>query len=230
MVCDGWVKTFRKIKDWEWYTDSNMVHLLLHLVLSANHEPKRWKGVDVKRGQLVVGLHSLSKQTGISVQRLRTCLTRLEKTGEINKESNKQFTLITICNYEHYQERKDTTNKASNNQATNDQQTINNKQELKECKEVKPYVREVIEYLNTKTGKSYSSKSVANIRVISARLNDGYTVEDCKRVIDNQVRDWGNDEKMVKFLRPSTLFQTSKFDEYLNNVLLRAVNDHRQLL
>ena len=75
---------------------------------------------------------------------------------------------------------------------------------------------EVIDYLNTKTGSSYRATTEANIKPIRARLNDGFSVEDCKRVIDTKSGQWLNNPDMVKYLRPATLFSPSKFEGYLN--------------
>lgn len=78
-----------------------------------------------------------------------------------------------------------------------------------------PY-SEIIDYLNEKTGKNYKSKSRNNQKLIKARWNEGYTVDDFKKVIDNKVADWKDDSKMNKYLQPSTLFRASKFEGYLN--------------
>ena len=51
--------------------------------------------------------------------------------------------------------------------------------------------------------------------MIKARSNEGFEVEDFKRVIDNKVASWGKDPKMSQYLRPNTLFGT-KFEAYLN--------------
>ena len=75
---------------------------------------------------------------------------------------------------------------------------------------------EVIDYLNAKTGSAYKASSKANISVIRARLNDGYTVEDCKKVIDTKASQWLTNPDMVKYLRPETLFRPSKFEGYIN--------------
>ena len=77
-----------------------------------------------------------------------------------------------------------------------------------------PY-KEIIEYLNEKTGRQYKHTAKANQRVIKARMNEGYTLEDFKTVIDKKYDEWNNDTKMKKFLRPETLFSTN-FDRYLN--------------
>lgn len=74
---------------------------------------------------------------------------------------------------------------------------------------------EVIEYLNAKTGSSYRATTEANIKPIRARINDGFSVEDCKKVIDIKAGQWLNTEQS-KYLRPETLFRPSKFEGYLN--------------
>lgn len=118
----GWVKIYRELQEWEWYTKPEMVHLYIHLLLSANHTTVKWQGVTVKRGQLVTSISQLSKNTGLSVQSIRTCLARLKSTSEITIETTKAYTLITICNYGRYIEKDSESNKASN-KASNKQPT-----------------------------------------------------------------------------------------------------------
>ena len=79
--------------------------------------------------------------------------------------------------------------------------------------EVIPY-KEIIEYLNTKTGKNYRDNVQKNKSLIKARWSEGYRLDDFKQVIDNTVTDWSG-TKYAKYLRPETLFGT-KFDSYLN--------------
>lgn len=76
-------------------------------------------------------------------------------------------------------------------------------------------VNEVIAYLNEKTGSSFKPSTQSTRSQIQARLKDGFTVEDCKRVIDDRVRRWKGTEQ-EQYLRPSTLFAPSKFEGYLN--------------
>ena len=73
-----------------WSSNPNMVALFLHLLLSANHKDNNWKGIEVKRGQFITGMDSLSKGTGISIQTLRTCLSKLKLTGEVTIKSTNQ--------------------------------------------------------------------------------------------------------------------------------------------
>lgn len=75
-------------------------------------------------------------------------------------------------------------------------------------------VAEIVAYLNDKLHTKYSAKSAANVRLITARLKDGYTVADFKTVIDKKYDEWRETE-FAAYLRPQTLFGT-KFDSYLN--------------
>ncbi|MEY8441834.1 conserved phage C-terminal domain-containing protein [Lactobacillaceae bacterium 24-114] len=75
--------------------------------------------------------------------------------------------------------------------------------------------KQIIDYLNEKLGTSYKPNASKNKTVINARLKEGYKFGDFKKVVDNKYADWANDEKMIKYLRPETLFGT-KFDGYLN--------------
>lgn len=76
-------------------------------------------------------------------------------------------------------------------------------------------VEQVINYLNDKTGKSYKSKTSKTKSLINARLKDGFTFEDFKKVIDIKSKEWLTDKAMNKYLRPETLFG-GKFEGYLN--------------
>lgn len=119
----GFIFLHRRFLCWEWYGEPNMVALFIHILLSANYEPKRWKGIEVERGQFITSLQSLSDAIGVSVMKVRTCLKRLEETGEITTKTTNKYSIITICKYGSYQPQ----NSDANKQITNKQQT-NNKQ------------------------------------------------------------------------------------------------------
>lgn len=78
-------------------------------------------------------------------------------------------------------------------------------------------ISETIAYLNKCTGSKFSEKTSETIKHINARLTEGHTAADLKRVIDNRVKAWSEDEKMREYLRPSTLFSPTNFENYLND-------------
>ena len=117
--------------DWEWYQDDNMFRLFLHLLLIANTEDRKWKGVEVRRGQVVVGIASLSERLCISTKILRTCIDKLVRGGELGKQTTNKYTIITICKYEDYQGGDKYEEDEMGKQRANKGQTKGNKQELK---------------------------------------------------------------------------------------------------
>ena len=77
-----------------------------------------------------------------------------------------------------------------------------------------PY-KEIIDYLNEKTGSQFRNTTKKTQTLIKARFAEGFNLDDFKKVIDTKAAEWLNDSKMSKFLRPETIFGT-KFESYLN--------------
>lgn len=74
--------------------------------------------------------------------------------------------------------------------------------------------KEVLAFLNTKARRQFRFVATT-LDPINARLKAGATVQNCKGVIARKVREWGNDPRMAKYLRPETLFNATKFESYL---------------
>jgi uncharacterized phage protein (TIGR02220 family) len=92
----------------------------------------------------------------------------------------------------------------------------NKKEKYALNKEHKDIAIQIIEYLNAQAETTFSTKIGSNIELISARLKEGYTLEDLKLVIDKKVKDWKGSD-WAKFLRPNTLFAKTKIENYLNS-------------
>ena len=234
MSKNGWVKIHRELFNhpiWKKSTVEQKV-ILIALIGMVNHEPNKWewKGeeYEVKRGQTITSLDSICEECGkgISTQNVRTALARFEKLGFLTNESTKSGRLITICNYCKWQDKDSEPNKDANEDLTKTSQRPNkdltpnkNDKNKKNDKNDKiTYSRETVEivnYLNEVCGTRYMANSKKTMDLIRARLNEGFTVEDFKTVIYKKAKQWKNDPKMVKFLRPETLF-SNKFEGYLN--------------
>lgn len=100
---EGFVIEYRKIMQWEWYTDVNTAHLFRHCILKANYVEKTWQGILIKRGSFITSLQKLSAETGLTVKQVRTALEKLEKTGEVTNQSTSKYRIITVQNYDFYQ-------------------------------------------------------------------------------------------------------------------------------
>ncbi len=82
-------------------------------------------------------------------------------------------------------------------------------------------VTEIIDYLNYKTNKKYTYSNKSYNRLITARLKEKYTVEDFKTVIDKKCNEWMGTE-YEQYLKPTTLFAPSHFEDYLNQTTVKA--------
>lgn len=176
-MSNGWIKIHRKLLDWEWYDEPNVMRLFLHLLLKANHKDKSYRGTLIKKGMLLTGRDLLAKETGLSIQQIRTAINKLKSTNEITIKTNKQGSVIQIVKYEEYQI---VTNIVTNKQPDSNQQLTTNKNVKKEKKLVyrsfkhlsitvedvrkldKDYTKKQIDYIldaieNYAKNKSYTS-------------------------------------------------------------------------
>lgn len=76
-------------------------------------------------------------------------------------------------------------------------------------------IEEIIDYLNQRIDSRYKPTTRQTQRFISGRLSEGYSVQDCKRVIDTKAKEWKG-TKYQKYLRPQTLFRPANFESYVN--------------
>ncbi|PIC86110.1 hypothetical protein CSV72_09850 [Sporosarcina sp. P20a] len=88
----------------------------------------------------------------------------------------------------------------------------------------------VIQYLNDKTGKHFKPQSAATRKFINGRIKEGYTQEDFIRVIDLKTKQWLNRHEFSAFLRPSTLFNATNFENYVNELVTPKTSKRRLLV
>lgn len=100
----GWLKIYRSIVDWEWFSEHDMTVFFIWCLCNANVDERMWRGVYIKPGQLVVSRSTVCKELGISERRYRTIISRFAKSGEISVKPQGAFSILTIMNWEIYQE------------------------------------------------------------------------------------------------------------------------------
>lgn len=116
MTNEGWISLYRKFLEWEWYDYPTVKIIFLHCLLSANHKNIKWRDIVIKRGQLVTSYEKLATLNGLTVQQVRTALEKLQSTHEITYQSTSQYSIITVKNYNLYQDSNKAKTEASNNQ------------------------------------------------------------------------------------------------------------------
>lgn len=101
---DAWVKLYSKFKYWKWYKKQNVKDVFIHCLISANWKDSKFENVDVPRGSFVTSYKKMSEELGMSVQEVRTALRWLKSTQELTVTTYAKFTVISINNYQIYQE------------------------------------------------------------------------------------------------------------------------------
>ena len=177
----GWIKLHRSILEWEWWDDRNARDLFIYCLLKANHEDVKWHGQIIERGTFITSRDELAKKTGLTIQQTRTALEKLISTSEITKQTTNKITIITICNYDKYQELQpiEQPTEQPDNQPTNTQQITNkqptNNQQITTSKESKKVKNKESSYLSNRgekpvpIGQPYRDPITGRIRFNTGR-------------------------------------------------------------
>lgn len=157
---EGWVKTYRKILDNPILTkDSDHLAIWIWLLLTATHQPHdalhNGKRITLQPGQLVTGRKKIKEALHIgSESKVERVLTRFENEHQIEQLKCTRNRLITILNWEDYQESEQPNEQQVNNNRTTSEH-INKNVRMEECINrkrgfVKPTQEEVSEYIRLK--------------------------------------------------------------------------------
>lgn len=134
----GYIKLYRKMTKWQWYSDEVMFRVFMHLLLTANYEPAYWRDVKIERGQTVVSLAKLGATLNYSKDTVLKALKRLESSGEITRRPTARYTIITISNYNEYQDKPTADRPTTDRQPTADRPLTDRRVDpLKEVKKNK---------------------------------------------------------------------------------------------
>lgn len=96
------IKLPRSIFDWDWFNKPEMLSLFLYLLNNAKEKEVKHDGIVEHRGQFLTSLGKLSTIIGVGKQVVRTCLSKLIKMQLIEVNTERLYSIITICNYDDY--------------------------------------------------------------------------------------------------------------------------------
>lgn len=224
---NGWIKVHRKMLDNPVvFKDPDHLAVWMYLLLEATHQdyPKMFGGkkVVLKPGQLITGRKVISEKTGVEESKVKRILKLFKSEQQIDQQAERYGSIISILSWDEYQNCDQQNDQQVTNECpTSDQrvttlQEHNNRRTQEQKKDIYSAERiEIINCLNDAIGSNYRPNTKKTKDLIHARLSEGFTVEDFKTVIYRKTKQWQNDPKMVKFLRPETLFG-NKFEGYLN--------------
>jgi hypothetical protein len=129
----GWVKLHRKILDSRVFLNKGLLKLWIYCLCRANHK-KNWVGISTGRGeaevevlpgQFIFGRKTVAEELEMSPSTLYDRMQKLKGMKNINIQSNSHYSIVSICNWETYQQGENKKQQASNRQATGKQQASN---------------------------------------------------------------------------------------------------------
>ena len=104
----GWIKIHRDITKHWIFRDAEKFKWWVDMLFLASYEDNRTlvknQIIEIKRGQFIGSISFFVKRWEVSKDRVINFLKLLWSDGMIDKKSDKNVTIITICNYESYQD------------------------------------------------------------------------------------------------------------------------------
>lgn len=139
---EGWIKIHRKILDNPIICkDSDYLSVWIYLLLNATHKeiPALFKGkkIMLQKGQLITGRKSISNQLKISESKIYRIINDFKSEQQIEQQTSNQNSLITILNWDKYQQLEQQNEQQMNNERTTDEQRVNTNNNVKNDKNVK---------------------------------------------------------------------------------------------
>lgn len=148
---NGWIKLHRSLLDWEWWDNINARVLWITILLSVNHEPKRWRGMEVGAGEMVTSYRKLARLSGLSVRSVRSALADIVSTHEVTLTSTHKCTIIKVVKWAEYQGYDDQTDTPTDTEVVSKTTTNKNKEYKKKEKRIntfrKPTLDEIRSYI-----------------------------------------------------------------------------------
>ena len=230
----GWIKLHRKIQDSFFYTDSQAVHLWLHILLKANHKTNKfmWNGeeIEVLQGQFITGRKKLSIETGVNESKVQRLLKMFIKSGNIEQLTNRRHSMITVLKWGLYQ----VSEQPMNNQRTTSEQpvitnkNVNNEKNDKEYTEVFEFLWDIYEKVGNKKlsfskWKLLTSIQQENVKdkvrgYISNTNTDGtFPSRKHLQTFLNKKFEYWNDEIILESSGNKTKTASQVYDEMLGN-------------
>lgn len=211
-----YIKLYRSLLKWEWYSNTNTTRVFLHMLLKANWKDGKFEGEIIPRGSFVSSLDKLAKETSLTTMQVRTAVKHLKATGEITSKTYSKYTVFTINNYDLFQ----SDNKQDNNQITSKQQADNKQittiEEKKERKKERNniYTRAYEEFWTAYPRKKDKCNA---FKKFNARLVDGFSEVELIEAAKEYAKECEENRTSEKYIKYPATFLSDKlpFMEYI---------------
>lgn len=210
-ISKGYIALYRQFLEWEWFTDVKTCHLFQYCLLRANSKNTVWRGINIKKGQFITSLRTMSIETGLSFQEVRTALKKLTHnlTHELTHEPYASYSIITVVNYNLYQGVNTVCNTKRNKELTTDNKTNSNTSYINVSLSIEE--REILEkYLLKQKRKTPIEDIDAYIRALA---KNGDLVNKLEKAKQWQERQKKKEEQAKEKKKEQKLGQGIKPDE-----------------
>ena len=222
----GYFALWRKFQDHQFWKEKRVfskAEAWIDILWEAQHNEKPQKVIlgrermvclTCNYGESLKSLRTWAKRWGWTKDRVQRFLKLLKNMAQIETVDETVTTRIKVLNYKEYDPRHiKTRQQARQERDSNETGARQDKKGKKGKNNIYSEVcEETIAFLNKTSGMKYTSSN-GNCKYISARYKEGFTLEDFKKVI---ITKWKDPEFNKKYYRPSTLFNSEKFEGYLN--------------
>ena len=137
----GYIKMYRKFKESFLYNDSQAVHLWVHLLLSVNYKDKdllvSGNKITIKKGSMLTSRQSLERDTKINQSKIQRLLKLFESEQLIEQQTNNKNRIISITNWDLYQQSEQLIEQQVNSKRTAGEQQVNTNNKEKKGKKDK---------------------------------------------------------------------------------------------
>jgi hypothetical protein len=197
---EGFITIHRKILDWEWYSNSNVMRVFIHCLLRANYQERSWQGNVIGRGQFVTSVSKLSRELGLTPRQISGALDKLKMTNEIAIKTSNRNTTITICKYDDYQTigSNECKTKRKAERQTNVKQNV--KQKENKCKQINNNNNNNNQTNKNTTPNGDSKKKTSQVFDIKGYLKG-------KGVSTQHINDWLQVRKVKKGVNTLTAME-----------------------
>ena len=190
----GYVRIYRTLTKKGYYTQSEYVHLWVHLIMKATYRDKEYlfnnEVRNLKAGQFISGRKILSKETGIQESKVERILKCFETEQQIEQQAFNKFRIISILNWNEYQQIEQQDEQQMNNKRTTSEQQVNtinkdnkdNKENNKGIFQI-PTLQEIYGYCMERKNKINAQYFLDYQTARDWKLKGGQKIKDWKAVI-----------------------------------------------
>ncbi|WP_051910508.1 hypothetical protein [Carnobacterium pleistocenium] len=247
----GWIALHRKLMNSDTFNRLTAIQriIAIYLVLNANHKDNTWHdiykdiSVEIKRGQLVTSRAKIKewfkKDNEVTERKIRTTLDKLEKYGFLTKQTTNNYTLITICHYNDYQDTKKVNDQVIDHQTSSDrptsdqrvdhkQQSLNNDNNDKQVKE-NTSNQDLITHSFEEAWKLYPKKTAKKDAEAAFKkvIKNGTSIDDIKKGVERYVNHLEANKDWLKPMDGGRWFRKERWnDEYDKKTKTNRINQN----